>query len=95
MGRHGACRIARLAPCRSELHVAVFSALTAGAATTYGMPIPSLRQAASGRVTPWSYDEDAARADLDALAALLTARDELSEREDVLPSCAIIRTSAR
>ncbi len=31
------------------------------------------------------YDESAARADLDALDALLAARDELSEREDILP----------
>lgn len=39
----------------------------------------------SGRLAPWVYNEDAARADLDALEALLTTRSELSERDDVLP----------
>lgn len=38
-----------------------------------------------GRLAPWKYDENAARAALDALDALLTTRDELSEREDILP----------
>ncbi|HVA88614.1 MAG TPA: Shedu immune nuclease family protein [Chloroflexota bacterium] len=38
-----------------------------------------------GRVAPWVYDEQAAQADLDALESLLTTRDELSEREDILP----------
>lgn len=38
-----------------------------------------------GHPTPWLYDEDAARADLDALDALLTTRSELSERADILP----------
>jgi len=41
--------------------------------------------APAGRLAPWIYDESAARADLDALDALLAARDELSEREDILP----------
>jgi hypothetical protein len=41
--------------------------------------------APTGRVAPWAYDERSAQADLDALESLLTARGELSEREDILP----------
>jgi hypothetical protein len=39
----------------------------------------------TGRVAPWVYDERSAETDLDALESLLTARGELSEREDILP----------
>jgi len=41
--------------------------------------------APTGRLAPWVYDEAAARVALDALEALLAARDELSERDDILP----------
>lgn len=41
--------------------------------------------APTGRLAPWVYDEATARVDLDALEALLTARDELAERDDILP----------
>ena len=41
--------------------------------------------APTGRLAPWVYDEDVARVDLDALEALLAAREELSERDDILP----------
>jgi Domain of unknown function (DUF4263) len=41
--------------------------------------------APTGRVAPWAYDEQAARADLDALESLLKTRGELSERGDILP----------
>lgn len=41
--------------------------------------------APSGRLAPWRYDEAIARADLDALDALLGTRAELSERADILP----------
>ncbi len=41
--------------------------------------------APAGRLAPWAYDESAARADLDALDALLAAQSDLSEREDILP----------
>ncbi len=41
--------------------------------------------APAGRLAPWAYEESAARADLDALDALLAAQSDLSEREDILP----------
>jgi Domain of unknown function (DUF4263) len=41
--------------------------------------------APTGRLAPWVYDEDVARVDLDALEALLAAREALSERDDILP----------
>ena len=38
-----------------------------------------------GRIVHWQYDENVARADLDALDTLLSAKGDLSERGDILP----------
>jgi Domain of unknown function (DUF4263) len=41
--------------------------------------------APTGKIAPWQFDRVACLADLDAFAALLQAKHELSERDDILP----------
>jgi len=49
------------------------------------MPRRSPLTAPTGTLAPWRIDLPACRADLDAFERFLSAKQELSERKDVLP----------